>query len=186
MTLYDSIVNNNAFEFNDVQPEPDRIVLDANNANNEFFIPNFERFAYANKATVDIWEPVVLESQLIPEDFVYAKISPAYEQPQISPLNTKNLSTPKSAFSEFMYPLIDNVLLIPTNFNLRSNQIKETTSEEILQFFLFEMAMLCTTEKHSVMQANVSIVRRSLYKNYGILGTWPHANRLQQKRSHIR
>ena len=135
MTLYDSIVNNNAFEFNDVQPEPDRIVLDANNANNEFFIPNFERFAYANKATVDIWEPVVLESQLIPEDFVYAKISPAYEQPQISPLNTKNLSTPKSALSEFMYPLIDNVLLIPTNFNLRSNQIKETTSEEILQFF---------------------------------------------------
>ena len=182
----DSILNNNAFMFNDVQIRPNQIILDANNAINDFFIPNFERFAYANKATANIWEPVLHESQLIPEDYVYQKISQAYVQPQISPENTKNLSTAKSTFCEFMFLLIENVLLIPTNFFLRSKRLKVTTCEEILQLFLFEMAMVCTAEKHSEMQPNVAIARRSLFKNYGILGKWPSANRLQQIRSHLR
>jgi hypothetical protein len=179
-------LHNNAFMFNEIVFDEVPHVVDPNNDNNLFF-PDVERFAYANGETPDIWEKVEHLSQLPPEDYFFTKVNPDYRgAPRIHPHNSKNLGSPKSAFCDFIIPFIINVLLAPTNTFLRSKGIKPTTYQEIFQLFLFELAQVCTSEKHSVMQENVASVRRDLFKKYGINGTWPCASRLQKIRSHLR
>ena len=95
-------------------------------------------------------------------------------------------SSPKTSFCEFLCRYIIDVLLTPTNINLRSKGKKPTNYEEILQLFLFECAMVVSAEQHSVLQPNVSSIRRDMFKKYGIYATWPCADRLQEIRSHLR
>ena len=92
-------------------------------------------------------------SQLPALDYFINKVGQGhFASPEIHPENTKDLSSPKSSFLDFVMPFIINVLVVPTNNHLRSKGIKRTTSDEILQLFLFELAQVCTAEKHSVMQ----------------------------------
>ena len=185
-------IEDNAFLFDQVDLDEINVeevpnFADPNNFNNDFFFPDHDRFQYSNKSTPDIWEKVDSLSQLPPEDNFTNKIGPGHwGSPEIHPENTKNLGSPKSSFCDFVMPFIINVLIFPTNTHLRSKGIKRTTPDEILQLFLFELAQVCTSEKHSVMQKNVASVRRDLFRKYGIPGKWPCKDRLQQIRSHLR
>ena len=151
-------IENNAYLFEEIEVDVlnDEEVppfADPDTVNNDFFFPDHERFSYANKSTPDIWEKVTSLSQLPALDYFINKVGQGhFASPEIHPENTKDLSSPKGSFLDFVMPFIINVLVVPTNNNLRSKGIKRTTSDEILQLFLFELAQVCTAEKHSVMQ----------------------------------
>ena len=92
----------------------------------------------------------------------------------------------KTFFCHYLCPYIQNVLLAETNISLRSNDKKETDCDEILNLFMLHCAIAVTDEKHTDMQPNVSLARRGIMKQYGIVGTWPNKNRCQMIKTHLR
>jgi hypothetical protein len=100
--------------------------------------------------------------------------------------NSKTEPSAKKSFCDYLRAHITNVLLPQTNISLCSIGKKPTDCEEMLDVFLLQCAIAVTEDRHTDMQPNVSVARRGIMKQYGIVGTWPNANRCQTIKTNLR
>ena len=107
------------------------------------------------------------------------------KEPSISPLCTKNLSTPLDATQAFLHPFIENILK-HTNEQLALKDEKACSEDEFLKFILFECAVFLYGSKTLSLQKHASVLRNRLLNELGVAADWPGKNRLQIIRSNLK
>ena len=135
----------------------------------------------------DVEWVLVTKDEDLPEELYYTNLltSGYYQSPKINPNCTKKLSSPLDSCYSFLLPLLELVVR-HTNENLLKNGKKSTDFDEMFQLFLALMAMAALAPKGVDFLTLVSECRKTLKNQFGILATWPGAQRLADLRTHLR
>ena len=123
----------------------------------------------------------------LPEDSLYYNKLGAdfFQEPKLTPNHGKKLDRPIDAMYSFLNPLVLLVTRL-TSKNLQKYGKKAITVEEMMQLIFFEIALKLVAPQISHFQDMVSKIRDRLLIDFGLKGTWPGIDRLQDIRSNLR